>query len=228
MNPLPHLMLADAVWGRLELLPGARGHLLLGAIAPDAHRVTPELDYRLLHFRRRSRVGERFQDFLYDYLAPALRTGGADEQAFRMGYTCHIAGDAVWRRMIRAELPELWAGCLNRSSPDGRLLRDRFQWDCDAADRHLAQTHPSYVAELRRLLRSADPHYDVKPLTSLAINHWVGLVTTSGLPPPAPPASGDAVISHDFVLRAVDAAREEALAVIGGQLRKIGTEPHFH
>ena len=51
MTELGHLLLADAVFKRLDWPREVRQCLYLGAIAPDAHRATIDVSYRDVHFR---------------------------------------------------------------------------------------------------------------------------------------------------------------------------------
>lgn len=220
MNSLPHLIHADGVWRRLDWPAATRGHFLLGSIAPDTHRVVPALHYRRLHFRSRRRGGERLRDFLRDYLEPALVEGSGAERAFWLGWLCHVIADALWQRLIRTELPELWSGCLSSDREERQRLREDYHNACNVVDRELAEIRPQYAAELRWLLRSASPEYDLALLNRASLSQWVGLVTTGAMPPQDAGDSGNEVISYAFVSRAIGAADEEALALITSELRR--------
>jgi len=63
MTELGHLLVADGLLEHLEWSEQVRPALYLGAIAPDAYRVTIGIDYREVHFRSARRPGRRLTDY---------------------------------------------------------------------------------------------------------------------------------------------------------------------
>ncbi len=223
MNALPHLTIADHAWRYLGWPQAVRGHMLLGAVAPDAYHLVAGLGYRTLHFRSRTVSGQRLMDFLEEHLRPALAVAPSPEAAFWTGWLSHILADGLWRRAIRAELPALWSSCLAGRGPDVSHLRDEYRRACDAVDRQLADLRPNYVAELRWLLRGTGVRYNVRLISPGAVSHWAGRLTVGALPPPPSPPSPDPhPIGYPFVLRAMDAAEEEVMALMHSELRQLG------
>jgi hypothetical protein len=214
MNALPHILVADDVRRRLQWPDWVRAHVLMGALAPDAYRIVPGLDYRALHFRYRHGVGQRLSDYLADYLRPALREGGHDEQAFRVGWLSHILSDLVWQKMLREQFPQLWGGVLGQDVAAGRQLRLEYQNACDRIDREIAQSQSEYLAEVRWTLRSANLQYDLTPLNVTVMNQWIGRVAIEALPPSAPPTPGIDYLRAEFVHRACAAGVERTVALM--------------
>lgn len=214
MNALPHAMLADEVRQELHWPDWVRVHAIVGGLAPDAHRVLPGVSYRTLHFRSRRKIGERLRDFLGEYLRPVLQVGGHDEQAYWIGWLSHVVSDTIWQRMLRQELSEFWASCTSPDRAYAMAMRAEYQRACDRVDNEIATGQPEYFSELRWMLRSANPTYDLYPLNPVVLNEWIGKVATDALPPTPPSSPGTPLITVDFVRRAMDEAREETLALV--------------
>lgn len=225
MNALPHLVIANNLWARLGWPESARGHLAVGAVAPDAYRLVPKMSYRATHFRSARKVGLRRADFLSDFLRPALLEGGVDERALWIGWLSHIIADQLWRRTIRAELPEFWQMTVVGSGAECRRLRAEFQACCDRADQQLCLVPGSPVSELRWILRSWLPRYEVPLLGQVILRQWVARVTAQAMPPPAPETQGPDWISYPFVARAIEAAEEETAALVELELKRASEAP---
>jgi hypothetical protein len=213
MNALPHVILADEVRQELQWPDWVRIHAIIGGIAPDAHRLLPGVSFRSLHFRSRRKIGERLRDFLGEYLRPVLQAGGNDEQAYWIGWLSHVVGDTIWQRMLRTELAEFWASCTGPDHAHAMAMRAEYQCACDRVDNEIAAGQPEYFSELRWMLRSANPTYDLYPLNPVVLNEWIGKVATDALPPTPPSSPGTNLVTLDFVRRAIALAREETVAI---------------
>lgn len=224
MNPLPHLLVADAVWRRLQWPAGTRGHLLAGSVAPDAHRVSPDIGFRRSHFRLRRETGNRPRDLLNEYVRPALLVGSAEEQGFWLGWLSHVTSDALWRRMLRDHLPGLWHGCTRGEQERRQLLRAQYRDACDTVDREIADAEPRLMDELRWVLRTTHRAYDVFPLTPQQLDEWIAVVLASHLPPDVPESRGNDVIYRAFVQHVMDGAVEESLVLIYTELDRAAQE----
>lgn len=225
MNILPHMLVADAIWRRFSWPDGIRAHLLAGAVAPDSYRLQPGKSFRPFHFRSRTRAGERLEDFLSTHLRPPMALGAGDEQAFWMGWLSHICADAAWRRMLRASMPELWRQCLEGDPDHSAAMRQSYQHACDRVDREIATIQSLYISELRQLLMGLIPAYDLFPLDTMIFHRWVTSVVSGHLPPPMPPEPGTDEVDHTFVMRAVDAATEETVAVLAAEMQRMARKP---
>ncbi len=146
MNALPHLMVGDLVWRRLNWDEETRGHFLIGSIAPDAYRSIPGTGFRRLHFRGR-KPGQRPQDLLVDYVRPMLRTGSIEEQAFWLGWFGHLAADALWRRLLAHDMPEFWERSTSGAPDERARLRQNYSDACDSVDRDFAKLYPERIGE---------------------------------------------------------------------------------
>ncbi len=216
--------MADSVWRRLQWPTTTRGHLLVGAIAPDAHRVAQDLGFRKSHFRLRRQAGMRPRDLLIEYVRPALIIGSPDEQAFWLGWLTHVSSDALWRRTLRDHLPGLWHGCTRGERERRRLLRSQYRDACDTVDREIAESEPALMDELRCLLRTNHRLYDVFPLSPQQLEEWIIALLSDYLPPPEPETRGNDVIYRAFVKHVMDAAVEESLVLIYTELDRAAEE----
>ncbi len=223
MNALPHLMVGDLVWRRLNWDEETRGHFLIGSIAPDAYRSIPGTGFRRLHFRGR-KPGQRPQDLLVDYVRPMLRTGSIEEQAFWLGWFGHLAADALWRRLLAHDMPEFWERSTSGAPDERARLRQNYSDACDSVDRDFAKLYPERIGELRTALHGTYPAYDVFPATYDGLMQWVSFVLASAAPPPQPASRGDDVVTYEFVVRATEAAEEEALALLSREIRRAETQ----
>jgi hypothetical protein len=219
MNAIPHMLVADSVLREFGLPDCSRAHGAVGAIAPDAYRLIPGMGYRALHFRSRRTLGMRRVDFVSGYLRPALIAGSGDEQAFWIGWFCHIVSDQVWRRMLRTEVTDLWDGGIGGAGMERERLRAEYHGSCDCVDRQLADLPGSLVSEFRWLLRSWNPHYELALLNFHTLREWAGRVALDATPPPEPelPPAADQ-ITYAFVARAMEASHHEIVAALHAEI----------
>ena len=105
---LTHLVVGERVWAALDgerPAPANYGTFLFGCLAPDVDKFCPGLEQSTTHFVAKDDAGsyawQRSQRFLEDqasYLRAPFRALEAVEQAFVMGYLCHIATDEITAR----------------------------------------------------------------------------------------------------------------------------------
>lgn len=220
MTELGHLLLADALFRRLNWPPEMRGQLYLGAIAPDAHRVTLDVSYRDVHFRSARRPGHRLADFLRLHLRPALQSNDPEQQAFFAGWLSHLCGDDAWRQKIRSELQTLWRQIDGANRLERSALRAEFYDECDWVDMQLYQSNANLIENIRWLLEQATPCFTVPPLRASDIHRWRQQVIEEKLPPSNFSITQPRFISTDFLLDAMTVAEEEAVAMINWELRR--------
>ncbi|MBN1657975.1 MAG: zinc dependent phospholipase C family protein [Anaerolineae bacterium] len=122
---LTHLMIGEHVWAELEEYgpPGNGWHaaahggaFLLGCLAPDVDKFCEGLEQSTTHFVAKDRnfawVSERTRRFL-DGPADLMRAPYGDlvpaEQAFVLGYLCHVATDEATGRFAQRMFNDLTA-----------------------------------------------------------------------------------------------------------------------
>lgn len=114
---LQHLVVGERVWSALngqQPGEGLYGTFLFGCLAPDVDKFCEYLEQGTTHFVSKDETGtyawRRSQTFLQHqakYLRAPFCALDAVEQAFVMGYLCHIATDEISGRMgqtIRGQL----------------------------------------------------------------------------------------------------------------------------
>lgn len=225
MTELGHLLLADTIFRRLNWPQDMRAPLYLGAIAPDAHRVTIDVSYRDIHFRSRRRPGHRLADFVRLYLRPALHSADSYERAFFVGWLSHLCGDDAWRQKIRAELESLWRQIYGANRLERSALRAEFYDECDWVDMQLYQANANLVEDIRWILEQAVPRFTVPPLHASDIHRWRQQVIEEKLPPSNFSIEQPRFIDVDFILDAMTIAEEEAVAMIGWEMKRQPAEP---
>lgn len=213
LNPLPHVLLADRAWHILDMPLNSRAHMLIGAIAPDAWRLMEGTGFRRLHFRSKTKKGQRLGDFLSLYLQPAFAQPNDQLQGYWTGYLSHTIADTVWRRMLKTEYPDMWNEISSCEGDERLEALVQYQVSCIRADRQLATRFEREIIELRWLLKSTSPVYDVAPLEITALCQWLQLVSTSQLPADEPQINSQIVIPTDFVERVIEVALDEFTSI---------------
>ena len=109
---LTHLVVGERVWATLDgkqPAPGSYGTFLFGCLAPDVDKFCHGLEQGTTHFLAKDEAGSyvwlRSQRFLEDqssFLRAKFHTLEAIEQAFVIGYLCHIATDEITARSAQA------------------------------------------------------------------------------------------------------------------------------
>ncbi len=214
MTELGHLLVADGLLEHLEWSEQVRPALYLGAIAPDAYRVTIGIDYREVHFRSARRPGRRLTDFLRTHLRPALAGDDPEAAAFFAGWLSHICTDYVWRQRIRAELPDLWRTVLSAPRLEAVALKHQFYDECDWADIQLYRLDGSRMEEIRWLLTQAEVQFTVPPLQTGDIHRWRQQVADEMLPPANYTAEAAEMVTVEFFQQAIAQASEETLGML--------------
>lgn len=120
---LSHLVIGERVWLALEgRRPASDGYgvFLFGCLAPDVDKFCPGLEQGTTHFlpkdEGRTWVHRRTMHFLEHpdrYLRAPFSALAPAEQAFVLGYVCHVAADEatgqlaerIYRRLISADEP---------------------------------------------------------------------------------------------------------------------------
>jgi len=108
---LTHLVVGERVWAALN---GARpapdnyGTFLFGCLAPDVDKFCHGLEQSTTHFLAKDEAGtwawlrsQRFLDSSSAFLRAPFHTLDAVEQAFVMGYLCHVATDEITGRIAQ-------------------------------------------------------------------------------------------------------------------------------
>jgi hypothetical protein len=116
---LTHLVIGERVWAALDgHWPGGGGYgtFLFGCLAPDVDKMCDGLEQGTTHFLPKDEAGtwawERGQHFLdrpTDFLRAPFRALSVSEQAFVLGYLCHVAADEITGRLARALRQDLAA-----------------------------------------------------------------------------------------------------------------------
>lgn len=108
---LTHLVVGERVWFSLD---GRRptqqdyGTFLFGCLAPDMDKLCDGLEQATTHFVAKDSAGDwvwrrsqRFLDRQTDFLRVPYPELSAGEQAFVLGYLCHVATDETTGRLAR-------------------------------------------------------------------------------------------------------------------------------
>lgn len=116
---LTHLAVGERVWDRLgEHSPtgDAYGTFLFGCLAPDVDKLCDGLEQGTTHFVSKeegpSYMWQRTERFLAhqtDFLRAPFRALDAREQAFVMGYVCHVATDESTARLALSWMEQVAA-----------------------------------------------------------------------------------------------------------------------
>ena len=219
MTELGHLLVADRLFQQLGWPEGMRPMLYLGAIAPDAYRVTLGVDYRDVHFRETRRQGLRLTDFLQVHLRPALAGKDFVAKAFFSGWLSHICADYAWRQRIRSDLTELWEGVLSGPRLEALALKHQFYDECDWVDIELYRQEGERVDEIRALLAAAEPTLAIPPLQPGDIYRWRQQVCEEMLPPANYTVEAPSLLSMEFMRRVMAEAEEEAAGMLSWENR---------
>ena len=109
---LTHLVVGERVWATLDgkrPAPDHFGTFLFGCLAPDVDKFCHGLEQGTTHFVAKDEAGtyvwlrsQRFLESQNGFLRAPFHTLEAIEQAFVIGYLCHIATDEITARSARA------------------------------------------------------------------------------------------------------------------------------
>jgi hypothetical protein len=109
---LTHLVVGEQVWAALDGKrpePDHLGTFLFGCLAPDVDKFCHGLEQGTTHFLAKDEGGTyvwqrslRFLEGQDSYLQAPFHALEADEQAFVIGYLCHIATDEITARSAQA------------------------------------------------------------------------------------------------------------------------------
>lgn len=96
-----HLVIAEQLWPVLaERWGGSRSHFLFGNLAPDVDKFCPGLEQATTHLAGKDGTNawltersRRFIDRQPELLRAPFADLAPDEQAFVLGYVCHLAAD---------------------------------------------------------------------------------------------------------------------------------------
>ncbi len=226
MTPLQHLLVAESVRKRINWSVAHRSLLMLGAVAPDAHRISAQVDHRDVHFRSRSTRDRRLTDFLQTYLRPSLGSEPGRLEFFA-GWLTHIVADDVWRRRLQRELPELWEGIVFGRRGEADELRRTYLHECNQLDRELYGTSPQTVEMLREELLAAEIAYTAPPLGLVDIHTWRVTVVQTMLPPLGSGGDDLLYLSVEFVEQAIFQATEEAYRILQWEFEEPEISPIF-
>jgi hypothetical protein len=125
-----------------ELEPDATyGTFLFGCLAPDVNKLCDGLDQGTTHFLPKDadnnhlwRRSQRFLDNPTLYLRAPFPTLGLWEQAFVLGYLCHVATDEITARMAWKLKTQLAAAGRSLPSVDAMLTAIESELWVEAAD----------------------------------------------------------------------------------------------
>ncbi len=113
---LTHLVIGERVWARLDGYQhsGKYGTFLFGCLAPDVDKLCDRLEQGSTHFVAKDegntymwQRSQRFLDHRSDFLRAPFHALQVSEQAFVMGYLCHVASDEITARFaldLRSQL----------------------------------------------------------------------------------------------------------------------------
>ena len=135
---LTHLVVGERVWKRLGgkcPAPDNYGDFLFGCLAPDVDKLCEGLEQGTTHFVAKDsdnnyvwQRSQRFLDNQRSFLRAPFDALEADEQAFVLGYLCHVATDEITGRLalgIRDEISE-GGGTLPRVDAILSVMDPRF------------------------------------------------------------------------------------------------------
>lgn len=213
MTPLQHLLVVERLRRRLDWPLTCRPPMTLGAIAPDAHRIVPDIDHRDIHFRSRTTPDRRLIDFLRSYLRPAV-SGPPDSLEFWAGWLSHTIADDIWRHNLQRDIPDLWDGVVHGDSDYADGLRRTYLGECDKLDEIIYAAHREVVAELREALLDTEVRFTVEPLTPEDLHGWRLTVAQSMLPPLAGAHIQLQYLTVEFVEECIFQAVEEVFRII--------------
>lgn len=219
MTELGHLLVADMIYQHHDWAETMRPAVYLGAIAPDAYRVTVGIDYRTLHFRSSRHPGLRLTDFLRTYLRPAFASGDPQARAFFAGWLSHICADYVWRQQLRDTLPELWRLITEAPRLESVALKHQFYDECDWVDTRLYRLDGTGMEDMRWQLTQAEVRYTVPPLQAGDLHRWRQQVAEEMLPPANYTVQAPELISVEFVQRVIAQSQEEALGMLAWETK---------
>jgi hypothetical protein len=199
-----------------------RGPMLLGSISPDAYRITPGAGYRDTHFRHHTKLGQRQGDFVRRYLHPAFEAQDGSAQAFYAGWMTHLCADDVWRQRLRTELKALWDGVNHSSSEQAKQLKHIYRANCARVDAELVRQLGPQVQDIVWHLGEANAELNVGPIQVAAITRWKQKTLIRNFNRPFDEKAPQ-IIDHNFVMRAMTAAEDEAASILLWEAR--ATEP---
>jgi hypothetical protein len=141
---LTHLVIGERVWLALDghgASAEGYGPFLFGCLAPDVDKMCDGLEQGTTHFLPKDEAGawtwqrgQHFLDHPLDFLRAPFRALPASEQAFVLGYLCHVAADEITGRLAGALRQNLVATGRTLPDPDAVLtLIDPRIWATAAA-----------------------------------------------------------------------------------------------
>jgi hypothetical protein len=108
---LTHLVVGERVWAALDSAQPAPNHygtFLFGCLAPDVDKFCHGLEQSTTHFVEKDEAGtwawqrsQRFLEGQTSFLRVPFHTLDNVEQAFVLGYLCHVATDEITGRIAR-------------------------------------------------------------------------------------------------------------------------------
>lgn len=226
MTPLQHVLVAERVRLRAGWGAELRPQMMLGAIAPDAHRVTAKAGHRDLHFRSRETPDRRLIDFLRAYLRPAVQ-GAPGALEFWAGWLSHVVADDVWRHRLQRDLRELWEGVVHGSSTEADETRRLYLLECDTVDVMLHDEYGPLIGEIRRELLDAHPTLTIEPLSRRDLHSWRLTVVQSMLPPLTRGSDEPEFITPEFVEQSMLQAEEETYRILEWEIEEPELSPIF-
>ncbi|MFO7945898.1 MAG: zinc dependent phospholipase C family protein [Armatimonadota bacterium] len=226
MTPLQHLLLAEQVRERLGWSLEFRPYLLMGAIAPDTHRVVDDISYRDLHFRSRSKEHNRLIDFLNTFLRRAIN-GSEHELSFWVGWLSHIVADDTWRHQLRERIPELWETAISDDEAAARQMRKLYRRECVHLDIVLFSERTDLMREIRTDLLAAEPRFCSPLIPTRDLHSWRLTVAQTMLPPLAESEEAPVYLDADFVDTCLYQAREEVCRIVDWETEDSDIAPIF-
>jgi hypothetical protein len=117
---LTHLVVGERVWhalGEEGPAPGSYGAFLFGCLAPDVDKLCDGLEQGTTHFVAKDegntyvwQRSKRFLDSQSQFLRAPFHALEANEQAFVLGYLCHVATDEITGRIALEMKSQIVAG----------------------------------------------------------------------------------------------------------------------
>ncbi len=226
MTPLQHLLLAEQVRERLGWTLEYRPFLLIGAIAPDTHRVVNDTSYRDLHFRSRSKEENRLIDFLNRFLRPAIN-GSEQELTFWVGWLSHTVADDTWRHQLRERIPEMWDTAIADDEAAARQMRKLYRRECVHLDNALFSENIDLMREIRTDLLAAEPDFSAPLVQTRDLHSWRLTVAQTMIPPLAETDEEPVYLDVDFVEACLYQAREEVCRIVDWETEDSDIAPIF-